>query len=76
MEDNGKGVDPELKDLIFDLYFTTKSEGSGLGLSIVEKIVSAHNGKVWFESPFLKDGNKIDGTRFIVELPADNIDTA
>lgn len=74
VEDNGKGVDPELKDLIFDLYFTTKNEGSGLGLSIVEKIVSAHNGKVWFESPFLKDGNKIDGTRFIVELPADNID--
>ena len=42
--DDGPGIQPEELALIFDPYFTTKSEGSGLGLWIAQQIVSAHGG--------------------------------
>lgn len=44
--DEGVGIKEEYKEKIFDLFFTTKSEGSGLGLTIVKRIVEAHNGKI------------------------------
>ncbi len=69
VEDQGKGIDPQTQERIFDLYFTTKESGSGLGLSIVEKIVEVHDGKIRCESPYLLDGKTITGTRFIIELP-------
>jgi len=50
--DTGKGVPPEIKDRVFDAFFTTKAagEGSGLGLYIVKQIVDKHKGRIWFES--------------------------
>lgn len=51
VSDNGPGIHPETLGLIFDLYFTTKDEGSGLGLSIVQRIVeNAHGGRVRVDS--------------------------
>ena len=69
IEDRGPGIAPEIKDKIFDLYFTTKEKGMGLGLSIVEKIISAHGGIVRVESPYFADKREQRGSRFIVELP-------
>jgi len=46
--DNGKGIDEEVKDRIFDPFYTTKENGTGLGLSIAQEIVKAHNGKIEF----------------------------
>lgn len=43
-KDNGKGIPEEYIDKIFNLYFTTKPSGTGIGLSIVQKIVFEHNG--------------------------------
>lgn len=49
--DNGPGIHPETRDQIFDIYFTTKEEGSGLGLSIVRRIIEeGHGGKISVES--------------------------
>ncbi len=62
VEDHGPGVSAEDREHIFDLYFSTKTNGSGLGLSIVEKIMSAHNGAVRLTSPYKEDGSS--GTRF------------
>ncbi len=46
VEDTGDGIPSELRDKIFDPYFTTKKFGTGLGLAIVSKIAGEHNGYV------------------------------
>jgi signal transduction histidine kinase len=63
VEDTGSGIDPLLLDRIFDAFFTTKSTGMGLGLSICQSIIEAHGGKLWASprSPF--------GTVFHLTLP-------
>jgi two-component system, NtrC family, sensor histidine kinase AtoS len=44
--DNGPGIPPDVKDKVFDLFFTTKAKGSGLGLAVVRRIVDAHDGRL------------------------------
>ena len=63
--DTGCGIASNIGNKIFDEFFSTKKigEGSGLGLSIVKKIIDKHNGKIYFESEAGK------GTTFYVELP-------
>jgi len=65
VEDNGKGIAAEALPKIFDPFFTTKDvgEGTGLGLTIVYKIVKRHGGKITVDS---KVGV---GTKFTVVLP-------
>jgi signal transduction histidine kinase len=64
VSDNGPGIRPENRDQIFDIYFTTKQTGSGLGLSIVQRIVeNGHGGRVNVDSA---PGR----TTFEIELPA------
>jgi signal transduction histidine kinase len=61
--DDGPGVPADLRDRIFNPFFTTKTTGSGLGLPIVRKIVDAHDGRIDVSSePGL-------GTRFRATLP-------
>lgn len=63
ISDNGIGIPPELQKKIFDLYFTTKKDGNGLGLSIAQKIINQHNGTISISS-------KINhGTTFKISLP-------
>jgi signal transduction histidine kinase len=47
VRDSGSGLDPRDCDRIFDAFFTTKSEGLGLGLSISRRIIEAHGGRLW-----------------------------
>ena len=46
VSDNGPGIDAALRDRVFRPFFTTKREGTGLGLALVLKIVVTHNGRV------------------------------
>ncbi len=46
VEDDGPGIDPELRQRVFDPFFTTKDTGTGLGLAIVHGIAEAHGGSV------------------------------
>jgi len=48
--DNGPGIDPVIRDAIFDPYVSKNGTGSGLGLTIVEKIVFDNRGRIWFDS--------------------------
>ena len=63
VHDNGRGIDPELKDKIFSPFCTTKARGMGLGLPIVKRTVFDHNGRVDVES-------NPQGTSVSVILPA------
>lgn len=50
IEDSGKGISPEILPHIFDPYFTTKHDGSGLGLAMSAKIVEEHGGRIEVQS--------------------------
>jgi len=65
VEDNGDGMPPELRDKIFQPFFTTKptGEGTGLGLSISYDIIKTHGGEIRVES---SQGN---GSKFVITLP-------
>ena len=63
VKDDGCGIQPEDINKIFERYHTTKDTGTGLGLSVVERIVMAHNGKVHVDSEV---GS---GTTFFIDLP-------
>jgi signal transduction histidine kinase len=63
IEDTGVGIPPEHLSKIFDLYFTTKEKGSGIGLSMVYRIVQLHDGEVEVQST---PGR---GTRFRLTFP-------
>jgi signal transduction histidine kinase len=67
IEDNGPGIPAELRDKIFEPYFTTKEKGTGLGLAIVKHNVEIYGGTVKVESEVGK------GTRFTVHLPAKSL---
>jgi len=62
--DTGEGIDEEIIDKIFLPFFTTKEGGSGLGLSIVHRIVEEHGGRIYVKS---RPGR---GTQFTLYLPA------
>lgn len=69
VEDNGPGIPPEMRDLIFDKFFQAKNQtlkkpvGTGLGLTICKRIIEMHNGTIWVES------EKGKGAKFIFTLP-------
>jgi signal transduction histidine kinase len=47
VRDSGPGIDPTHLDRVFDAFYTTKSSGTGMGLSICRSIIHAHGGKLW-----------------------------
>jgi len=61
--DNGKGIHPENLDFIFDLHYSTKKSGNGIGLFIVQQIILAHKGKLFVESSLGI------GSTFKIQLP-------
>jgi nitrogen fixation/metabolism regulation signal transduction histidine kinase len=63
ISDNGKGIPEDRQNQVFVPYFTTKSTGTGIGLSITKQIIENHNGKIYFES------KENSGTSFYIELP-------
>ena len=66
--DSGPGIPDEIMDKIFNLYFSTKENGHGIGLAITKQIIDAHNGKISVTSV-------PGGTVFSVSLPIDTIAT-
>jgi signal transduction histidine kinase len=64
VHDSGPGIDPEHLDRVFEAFYTTKSSGTGMGLSICRSIIHAHGGKLWAEA------NEPRGAVFQFTLPA------
>ncbi len=63
--DDGKGISDKEKTKLFEPYFSTKKTGMGLGLAIVNSIISDHNGVIRVQD------NQPTGAKFIIELPAE-----
>ncbi|OLG79477.1 histidine kinase [Xanthomonas oryzae pv. oryzae] len=63
VSDHGIGIPPDQLDRIFDLFFTTRNRGTGLGLATVRKIIDNHEGRIDVDSTLCV------GTTFVVELP-------
>jgi signal transduction histidine kinase len=68
LRDNGRGIPPEALPRIFVPFFTTKSEGTGLGLALVHRIVSQHGGTIAVTSDQ-------SGTTFTLSFPAEKLAT-
>jgi signal transduction histidine kinase len=66
VEDSGQGVRPEIRNRIFEPFFSTKSpdQGSGLGLTVCQRVVSGLGGRIRVED------SDLGGARFVVEVPA------
>jgi two-component system sensor histidine kinase FlrB len=63
VEDGGSGMSEEVRERLFEPFFTTRADGTGLGLSIVQSVIQAHGGRV---EPSSSPG---EGSRFLLRLP-------
>ena len=64
VRDSGPGIDPSHLERVFEAFYTTKSSGMGMGLSICRSIIDAHGGRLWAEA------NEPRGAIFQFTLPA------
>lgn len=65
VEDSGPGIDPKVRDKVFDSFVTTKRDGMGVGLAICRQIVEAHNGHLE-----AGDSKELGGAMFRLTLPS------
>jgi len=63
VRDNGKGIDKDLADKIFEPFYTSRAQGTGLGLAVVKSVANAHQGDVKLVS---KQG---EGAHFCIHIP-------
>jgi len=70
LSDSGIGLPPERTDKVFDAFFTTKPQGTGMGLSISRSIIESHGGRLW------ATGNSDRGATFQFTLPVEHAVTA
>jgi len=66
IQDTGIGIAPEAAGRLFDPFYTTKEDGTGIGLSVSRSIVEAHRGQIWAAT------NEGPGTSFIFSIPCDS----
>ena len=64
IKDNGPGINERNREKIFEMLYTTKSNGSGLGLSISRRLVNAMGGRI-----SVSDTKRLSGATFLIELP-------
>ena len=67
VQDTGKGLPQEVQDRLFEAFFSTKTEGMGMGLNLCRSIVESHQGRMQAEN--LYNGPEVTGCRFSFWLP-------
>ena len=70
VRDNGKGIDKELADKIFEPFYTSRIQGTGLGLAVVKSVANAHQGDV----KLISDAG--EGAHFCIHIPLLNVTLA
>jgi signal transduction histidine kinase len=68
VQDSGPGLEPATLERLFDAFYTTKSSGMGMGLSICRSIIEAHRGRIWATA------NLPQGATFQFTLPSQAAD--
>jgi signal transduction histidine kinase len=63
VQDNGIGIDPDKTERVFEVYYTSKSTGMGIGLSVSRAIIESHRGRLWAEP------NRGPGATFSFSIP-------
>jgi len=63
ISDNGVGIEPNNREKIFEPFYTTRPDGTGLGLTIVKQIVEEHNGQINIQE------SSMGGARFVLHFP-------
>jgi PAS domain S-box-containing protein len=63
VEDSGVGIDPQTVDRLFETFYTTKSGGMGIGLSVSRSIIENHHGRLWATK------NEGPGATFVFSIP-------
>ncbi len=58
--DTGIGINPQIKNQLFEKFATKSRQGTGLGLYLSKKIIESHGGKIWYEEPTDKNNKDID----------------
>jgi signal transduction histidine kinase len=66
VHDSGIGVKAEFMARLFEPFFTTRSQGTGIGLHVSRSIIEAHGGRLWAES------NENHGSIFQFKLPGES----
>jgi signal transduction histidine kinase len=69
VRDSGKGIPAEARERIFEPFFSTKPNGSGLGLTLVRRVISGAGGTVLYESSPEENTPGRGGTTFRITLP-------
>ena len=64
--DSGHGIDPQNLDRIFDVFYSTKAQGMGVGLAISRAIIESHKGRIWAAA------NEGPGATFSFSVPFEN----
>jgi signal transduction histidine kinase len=64
--DSGQGIDPQNLDRIFDVFYSTKPQGMGVGLAISRAIIESHKGRIWATA------NEGPGATFSFSIPCEN----
>ncbi|HZA64910.1 MAG TPA: HAMP domain-containing sensor histidine kinase [Nitrososphaeraceae archaeon] len=72
IKDQGTGVDPSIKDKLFEKFETKSANGAGLGLYLSRKIVEAHGGKIWVEGKTDSSYEEERGAIFAFSIPLKN----
>lgn len=68
MVDQGPGVDEATAERLFEPFYSTKSDGMGMGLNICRSIIESHRGRLWVVNNIEADGH-ISGATFHCSLP-------
>jgi signal transduction histidine kinase len=76
VKDGGAGIPESVSQRMFEPFFSTKSDGMGMGLNICRSIIESHHGRMWAVNSMDAEHTKLVGCTFTILLPLESPDTS